>query len=246
MKALKRVAGAAVLVLSAMLLMCGSASAIPTLQLDVSGGTYDLSTQTIVSSGDSFVLYAYLDPNRCNTIGDTYYISAAIVPKVSSDLGLGSFVFNEQTIITNDMTYGVPPLELDLTALRDPGDLPKHDIFLTYFSEFSFQFSGAAQVSEYNTQDRAEAGGAIPTSGTGMYVRSFNVNTSGLMDGYAIHFDLYNTKVKRSGDIDVTQFAPFSHDAQSGSSRVPEPGTLVLLGAGLLGIGLLRRAKNRA
>jgi hypothetical protein len=66
-----------------------------------------------------------------------------------------------------------------------------------------------------------------------------------------LHFDLYNTTVKNNGNITVDDFAPFSHDAQSGPGLpptnvdVPEPSTIAILGLGLLGIGLARR-KSRA
>jgi len=55
---------------------------------------------------------------------------------------------------------------------------------------------------------------------------------------------LYNTELgKESSDIDVNQFAPFSHDAQS--SKVPEPTTMLLLGLGLVGLaGVGRRIKK--
>ena len=76
-------------------------------------------------------------------------------------------------------------------------------------------------------------------SGRGMYYAALTIDTSLLDTDYVIHFDLYNTKLKRGGDIDVTQFAPFSHDAQS--AAVPEPSTVLLLGSGLVGLWASRR-----
>lgn len=217
--------------------------AIPTLQLDIAGGSYDFSTETIISSGNTFTLYAYLIPDKYNSLTDYYYISAAISPQISlGGANIGSFNFNGTTInATSDMTYGVPPLEA-ITSLQgwDSGDLAKHSIFPTYFSEFEFQFSSANKISKYNTQDRAISGGSIPTSGTGMYYAAFTIDTSLLDPNYVIHFDLYNTKLKYNGDIDITQFAPFSHDAESGH-KVPEPSTVLLLGSGLIGLWASRR-----
>ena len=45
------------------------ASAIPTLQLGIVGGTYNAATQTIVSSGPVFSLYAFLNPDPATSLG---------------------------------------------------------------------------------------------------------------------------------------------------------------------------------
>ncbi len=218
--------------------------AIPTLQLDIGGGTYNFTTETIISPGEVFTLYAFLIPNSRNSLSDTYYISAAVSPTVEQPGdNLGSFSFNGDVIdVTAEMTYGVAPLENIITLQGwDKGDLPKHSIFPTYFSEFGFQFSGS-QISQYNTADRAESGGAIPSTGTGMYYAAFTVDTSNLDSDYVIHFDLYNTKILGS-DNDITQFAPFSHDAESchDCTPVPEASTVLLLGAGFAGLWMFKR-----
>lgn len=217
------------------------ASAVPTLQLGILGGTYNAATQTIMASGPTFSLFAFLTPDKTNKIDDTYYLSMAVTPSLSAPASLGSFTVNSNTVnVTSGMVFGTPPLEAFLG--RDPGDLQPHGIFPTYFSEIGFQFSPLNTSGVFNTQDHPNWGAQ---AGSGMYYSQFNFNTSNLANGYAIHFDLYNTQLLGGGDIDITQFAPFSHDAES-STNVAEPGTLLLMGLGLAGIGLIRRRRTQA
>lgn len=230
------------------------ANAIPTLQLAIVGGIYDTKTETVISTGPSFALYAFLQPDSSNTLGDTYFLSMATTPQVSSTTNLGSFTYNSNIVhVTSDMTYGTPPIDLYSSSF-DPGDLAPHGMFPTYFKEAEFSFSSGNKSGKFDTQLHPTWG---PQSGSGMYFQLFDINTSNLAIGYAIHFDLYNTQLcaKNKGqcagttDTDITQFAPFSHDAQSATSVtvVPEPETyaMMLAGLGLMGF-VARRRKGRA
>jgi hypothetical protein len=232
------------------LLAAPAAKAIPTLQLGVSGGVYDSNTQTVMATSDQFTLYAYLIPSSGATLEDDYKLSIAIVPAVNAAQDLGSFVFEGETInVTGDMSYGTPPLEAILA--QDPGDLPSHGIYPTYFAEFGFRFNAGDRTAAFNTADSPSA---TPDGGTGMYFHAFTIDTSLLAQGYAIHFDLYDTKLGRplpdgTIDIDVNKFAPFSHDAQSLSlhtppGAVPEPTHIVMMALGLAGALAGRRVRG--
>lgn len=225
------------------------ALATPALQLDILGGSYDTTSETIISAGDTFTLYAYLLPNRDNWLSDTYFISAALTPIVNQppagDSGpeLGTFSFAGETVqVSADMDYGTPPLD----ALFP--DLTGHGIFDTYYQEFAFHFTAADFAAEANTEYHAGEGPQDWTTERKMYYAAFDINTTSLADGYEIHFDLYNENLitkKRTANYTI-QFAPFSHDAESGGDTpVPEPATMLLFGAGLAGLaGISRRKKG--
>lgn len=230
-----------------------AAQAYPALQLDIAGGYYDAATQTIMTTANTFTLYALIDtnarPGSAPSLTDTYYISAALSPMTSTGGDYGSFSVNGTTVnVTDDMTYGTPPIELLGDANTDPGDLAPHGQFPTYFHEFAFTFNPLNTAGSYNT---AETPGGITANlgGTGFLYAAFQLDLTGMSQNYALHFDLYNERVGRCvpgcpSDLDVNYWAPFSHDAGTTTTRgVPEPSTALLMGAGLLGMGFWQRRR---
>ena len=223
--------------------MAGRAEANPLLQLDIIGGKYDPITQTTIASDSDFTLVALLTPkatdNLTALLNDTYYISAALMPKVGPEHSLvGSYTWNGvEYDATADMTFGTPPME-GLNATYDPGDFSDPNIFPTFFSEFAFQFSPEQRaVIKYVPTD---AGSITPTTATSniSYFQAFNITTS-FTGNNVLHFDLYSSYVKRcatsggcSTDIDVEYSAPLWADAESVNS-VPEPTGFMLVSLGL-------------
>ena len=224
-----------ILILVICVLFLGSASAfgVPSLQLDIGNGFYNVSgdpkydDETVLSNGKAFTLYALMKESNKTSLNDTYYISMALYPSEADNLGsLGSFYFEGIKIdVVDDMTYG------------NPG-IPGHGVFPTYYKEWEFTFDGAT-VGEYNTQDNTgEFANFFP--GTGLYYAAFDVDTTKLSDDFSIHFDLYNDRTN----------APFSHDAQSDppgtDDPVPEPSTMFLLGVGLISFaGVIKRKTKK-
>ena len=242
-------------VLTAGLLTVGApaAHAVPALQLDIAGGYYDSATQTIMTNSNTFTLYALIDttarPGSAPSLTSTYYISAALEPMTSASANLGSFSVNGTNVdVTSGMTYGVPPIEALGGAATDPGDLAPHGQYPTYFREFAFTFNPLQTASIYNT---AETPGGITANlgGNGLLYAAFQVDMTGMNPNYALHFDLYNERIGHCvpgcpTDLDVNYFAPFSHDAQTTTTRgVPEPSAALLLGIGLVVFGVWQRRR---
>lgn len=220
-------------ILAATLILVGSLTGtalavLPTLQLGIEGGVY--FDGTTYNTTDPFTLQALYNGDG-NLYGDTFYLSIAVVPKIDTAVDLGSFTITYSgattTVdVTADMVFGTPPI----ATINDgpPGDLAPHGVFPTYFMEFAFLFDETQTVPAINV-----ATGETPP-GT-LAFRNFIINYAGLDGDFALHFDLYNL----DGDNEIDQFAPFSHDAQT--NGVPEPGSLFLLGSGLVGLALYGR-----
>jgi hypothetical protein len=245
------------------------AEAIPLLQLDIVGGTYDTVSDTTVATSATFTLRALLTPGASATtseintlLADTYYISAALNPATASGGAFGTFGWNGTPYsVTADMVYGTPPLDATLGDNEGGEQLAGHGAFPSFFREFALTFSPSSTMTSYNV----EPGGDSSGSGTSYFVE-FTV-VAALTGTNALHFDLYDSILARCGsgppanrplctplDIDLGNNAPFSHDAQSGPNTsvfpdppppsVPEPTSFLLISAGLgLAAMQLRRKK---
>lgn len=220
--------------------LSSSVWAVPFLQLDIKGGTYDTSSETVFNTTNAFELCALVDTTSSKYVaGTTYWLSIAIVPQVTTDPGaaFGTFEFDGTTYDSGDMMYGIPP-SVDPVSNQGggPGNLGSHDIFETYFLEVTFtSFDGMAK--EYNSMDNP--GGLVTDPLGTLAYACFNVDVSNLGDGYGIHFDLFTV----GSDNRLKEFAPFSHDAQG--NKVPDGGaTVMLLGMALVGLGAVRQLKK--
>ena len=142
-----------------------SAFALPVLQLDSPDGTYvgadpdPVKNESTVVMSDQFTVYAYGTPSgntsATDIIDGSYVMSIAVVPQTIPPGGnLGSFTINGQTInVTADMVFGTPPVEtLGGDQGTDPGDLPTHGVFETYFIEVEVDFVAGDQVTPYDAQ----------------------------------------------------------------------------------------------
>ena len=241
-----------VIVFVACLLLVGGNAAFAEnyLQLDADPATYVYGLvygegESIVTTDPEFTLYALVnsksgnaheafaaDPFVLANVG-SFYISGALVPSQleNPSLDLGSILFaGEEIDVVDEMTFGTPPIEVDLTNK----DLPSHGIFETYYFERSFTLNPAKRAALYDSQ--LAPGGPLPIVADGpLYFQDFEVDISELTAEYGIHFDLYtyiwDEGLGEFGEYVLDKKAPFSHDV----TATPVPGAVLL---GILGLGV--------
>lgn len=227
------------------MLGAGSALAVPTLQLDIDGGTYvGGSEESTVTNSPTFDLWALGVVGGVDTSVD-YYLSIALLPQtenVGDPAGLGNITVNGVTLSSLGLSeYGTPPVE----TVSNGGELGSHGVYDTFYYELMFSFAGSPTIASYNVQD-----GTAGPVGEELYKKIFQIDASSLAFGYGLHFDLYTYGETNGRRTAITEFAPFSKDAAYCTSlecdpvEVAEPSTIALFGIGLMSLVAIRRRSS--
>lgn len=214
-----------------LLLLGSSAFAIPNIQLFVDGGTYDFEHQTWVTTSSTFNLYVI----GANVELSNVLVSMALFNDIGDDPnGEVSVDINGTTF--NSWAYGYAPLSTASTW-DNSEDLARHSVFPTWYSEFNAgNFGLVGGIGDVQPQpdywDPSIEGYLAAAQAMGEY-KVFSIDVTGAT---FVHFDAYTL----NPDGSIQYFAPFSHDA----GMVPEPGTLLLLGLGIAGLGVGRKFRK--
>lgn len=227
-------------IVALILTVAPAAFSLPSIQLAIDGAEWDAATETWITSASTF---------------DLYVIGKAGLNDVHVSMALGDFAPGDDPntagvsiggVGTVDpFVYGYAPASYFPSSWNGGNnDLPKHDIFPAWYTEFNAgDFGAVGGLGNVNPDSAAAAGESLwlPTDGYiagGNHIGEFRKFTISVSGSAAVHFDAYT--LNDDGTID--KFAPFSHDA--GTTSVPEPATMLLVGLGLAGAGVYRKFRR--
>ncbi|MGK0240549.1 MAG: hypothetical protein ACI92G_004037 [Candidatus Pelagisphaera sp.] len=224
------------IIIVTLMLPQSQAEAVPFLQLDIVGGSYDRVTESIFSTASDATIVALATPGKKDTDADvlssTTFLSIAAVKEngdaVSLDDLAGTLIEIEGLAITAENFWvGTPPFESEGKTLGS------HGIYDTAFTEVDFQFAAGNTTSTYNSEYAAGAS-SLYDGGSGSFFKIFDVSISQLAAGINLHFDLYTMKDVKGGGSEMDKFAPYSHDAELRLVLVPEPESIIIFISTLL------------
>ena len=124
-------------------------------------------------------------------------------------------------------------------VLGDGSSLPPHGLFNQtgiYWNEYSL---GDFTLTDSPIGDFIDSFPA-PSAGKFGQINAYEVAITGTAT--SVQIDVYDHIVGTNNTW--YKFAPFSHDAETGGTPVPEPGTLALLGMGALGLFFVGRRRR--
>lgn len=234
------------LVLTIGLMMAPAAYAVPHLQLFIDGATYDWDTQTwVLATTGSVDLYVISANEEHYDVYVSMALSGFAEPPDSGPGGVVSVSGFGGSDIDN-WSWGYAPIDqVDDDEWSGGSEVPRHGIFPTWYAEVNTgDYSDTMLVGDVQPGPDfwSPTDGGVANAIGDYKVFSLSIDAP---LGTSVHFDAYT--LMDGGLIAnqvIDEFAPFSHDGTT--TIVPEPGTILLMSTGLLGLGLsaIRRRKR--
>ncbi len=197
------------------LVASSGARAIPSLQVYVPGGTYDVTTETWTTTSSSFTVWVVASEPMT---GVTLAASIGNAAPSSGSLDIGAATYSG-----SDFTSGHHPL------------LPDHGIFPTNWVEHSVGDMTTMSSNSITDFNDSYVEGVTPLSSSGQ-VMMFNIEVTGFEQ---VHFDAFGYNSR--GQF---RKAPFSHDAGGTPVPEPATLLLFGIGASAIGLHRRRKARK--
>jgi hypothetical protein len=216
-------------------LMVAVGHAQPALQLYSPDGVYDAVSDSWAISSSSFEIWVVASFEKGNGMRNELYDVQMVIALTGGE-EIGDGVVN---VFEEDKVTAVAKTGPYLNDTPPPTSFPEiggHGIYPTdyWLVDVVASTEGLAATDDiYDYQD--------PIVATNSKGKNFKYWIETTYDH--LHFDAYGylDPIRQDNDAQDRTVAPFSHDAQF---DVPEPATMLLMGLGLAGAGVIRRRKK--